>query len=329
MINSRYTSVLAGSLLALGLTTPAVAQDNKPDDYPTKPIELVVPYGAGGGNDLTARAISSVAPDYLGTSLIVRIRPGAGSVTGLAEVARGRADGYTLALPGPHSLTIGAFRDIPINLLEDFEPIVGVSDWPFMMLVPGDSPFDTFEDFLTFAQENPGEVTIGNTGALAIGHLPALLLESQAGVELTHVPFDGGGPLYQGLLTGSVDVGMGVPPWGVPAVQDGQLKLLAVAGDERMEELPDVPTFEELGYDISVNLMVTVMAPKGIPEDRLEFLRSAFAELVQDPTYQRLINRLGDKVVFRDSEELRSALVAVAEKSQETADRLKAAGVVE
>src|SRR5690606_20263439 len=114
-VRMNFLVVALLSLCLIGVAHPAFA------DYPDRPIELVVPYGAGGGNDMIARALAAVAPDYLGQPLIIRIRPGAGSVLGLSEVARSRPDGYTLALPGPHVLTSRHFQDVPVNLLEDFE----------------------------------------------------------------------------------------------------------------------------------------------------------------------------------------------------------------
>lgn len=320
--------LLAG--LAVGVATaagPAAAQDKKLD-FPTRPIELVVPYGAGGGNDLTARAVASVAAEYLGQPLVIRIRPGAGSVLGLAEVARARPDGYTLGLPGPHAVTSAAFQDIPINVVEDFEPIAGLTDWPFILLVPGDSKFNSFEEFLKHAKENPGGITVGNGGSLTIAHLPALMLELEAGVEFTHVPFDGGGPLFQGISTGSVDTGFGIPAWAVPAVKDGRLKALAVAGDKRMEQLPDVPTLKEFGYDINLSLAIGIVAPKGVPQERLEFLRKAFAEVAKDKSYTTLIKRLGDQVVYRDAESFWQVFRDVDRQSKAVAKKLKEAGVV-
>ena len=183
---------LFGGLAALALAFAAPAPAEAQEDYPNRPIELVVPYGAGGGNDLTARVMAAVAADYLGQPIVIRLRPGAGSVLGLSEVARARPDGYTLGWPGPHSIVISAFEQVPLNVMEDLTPIAQMVEWQWFLVVPGDSPFDTLEEFVEHAKANPGDILMANSGNLAIGHLP-----------------------NTGLFEGKIDL----VPWGFPCVR--------------------------------------------------------------------------------------------------------------
>lgn len=316
---------LAGLALALGAPVPAEAQE----DYPTRPIELVVPYGAGGGNDLTARVMAAVAADYLGQPVVIRLRPGAGSVLGLSEVARARPDGYTLGWPGPHAIVISAFEDIPIDPMEDLVPIAQMVEWQWFLVVPADSPYDTLDELIEHARENPGDILMANSGNLAIGHLPALELEHLAEVEFTHLPFDGGGPANTAVLSGDADAVHAVTPAAVPRILDGQFKALAVTGRERHPDLPDVATYEEQGYDIQTGINVGLVAPAGTPDEVVAKLEDAMRQISEDPTYVALLNRLGDEPAFLDSADYRENLQRYADSSKLVAEILREAGVIE
>jgi tripartite-type tricarboxylate transporter receptor subunit TctC len=317
---------LAGALSALTLLcSPLAAQS----DYPNRPIELVIPYGAGGGNDLTARVMSSVAADYLGQPLIIRIRPGAGSVLGLSEVARSKPDGYTLAWPGPHAIVISAFNEVPLDFLHDLIPVAQMLEWPWLLVVRADSPFNTLDEFLTYAKEHPGELVMANSGNLAIGHLPALELEQMAGVEFTHLPFDGGGPANAAVISGDADAVHGVPPAIIPQVESGNFKVLAVTGKNRHPALPDVPTYEEQGYPIQTEVVVGLVAPAGTPPEIVSFLEDAMKKISEDKTYKTLLAKLGETPSYLNSADFRTKLEGYATSSKELAKKLRDAGVIQ
>jgi tripartite-type tricarboxylate transporter receptor subunit TctC len=326
MIKSRICRLAGVALASMLASSPLVAQ---PADYPDRPIELVIPYGAGGGNDLTARVMSSVAADYLGQPVIIRIRPGAGSVVGLSEVARSKPDGYTLAWPGPHAIVISAFNEVPLDFMNDLIPVAQMLEWPWLLVVPGDSPFNTLEEFIAHAKENPGEIVMANSGNLAIGHLPALELEELAGVEFTHLPFDGGGPANSAVLSGDADAVHGVPPAIVPQVEAGNFKVLAVTGSTRHPALPDVPTYEEQGYPIQTAVVVGLVAPAGTPPEIVTFLEEALGKISEDKTYQSLLAKLGETPAYLNSADFRTKLEGYATSSKEIAKRLREAGVIQ
>jgi tripartite-type tricarboxylate transporter receptor subunit TctC len=320
----RRLAGFASLLLLMGGT--AVAQET---DYPNRPIELVVPYGAGGGNDLTARVMSAVAADYLGQPVIIRIRPGAGSVVGLSEVARSKPDGYTLAWPGPHSLVISAFNDVPLDFLTDLIPIAQMISGPWWLMVPADSPYNTLEEFVAYAKEHPGEIVMANSGNLAIGHLPALQLEEMAGVEFTHLPFDGGGPANSSVISGDSDAVHAVTAAAVPQLQSGAVKVLAVTGHERHPAAPDVPTFEEQGYPIFTTINIGLVAPAGTPPEVVAKLEEAMKQISEDKTYVSLLGKLGETPAYLNSEEYKEVMQGFLDSSEPIAKKLRESGVIQ
>lgn len=325
----RLSRILgAACIAALTLAAGAVSAQEA-SDYPNRPITVVVPYGAGGGNDLTARVMSSVASEYLGQPVVIQIRPGAGSIVGLSEVARSKADGYTLAWPGPHALVISAFDKVPLDFLTDLQPVSQMVDWRWFLVVPADSPYNTLEEFLAHAKEQPGDIIMANSGNLAIGHLPALELEQAAGVEFTHLPFDGGGPANSSILNGDAQAVHAVSPAAIPQIQAGTYKALAVTGKGRVSSVPDVPTYEELGYPIMTGNSAGLVAPAGTPEAVIAKLDEAMKKISEDKTYVNLLNRLGDEPAYLNSEEYTASLTQYQETARKIAEKLRAAGVIE
>jgi tripartite-type tricarboxylate transporter receptor subunit TctC len=320
----RRLAGFASLLLLMG--APLGAQET---DYPNRPIELVVPYGAGGGNDLTARVMSAVAADYLGQPVIIRMRPGAGSVLGLSEVARSKADGYTLAWPGPHSLVISAFNEVPLDFLRDLVPVAQMVSGPWWLMVPADSPYNTLEEFVTYAKEHPGEIVMANSGNLAIGHLPALQLEEMAGVEFTHLPFDGGGPANSAVISGDANAVHAVTAAAVPQLQSGAVKVLAVTGPERHAAAPDVPTFAEQGYPIMTTINIGLVAPAGTPPEVVAKLEEAMKAISEDKTYISLLDKLGETPAYLNAEDYSAVMQGFADSSKPIAEKLRASGVIQ
>jgi tripartite-type tricarboxylate transporter receptor subunit TctC len=320
----RLLGGFASILLAMG--TSLGAQET---DYPNRPIEIVVPYGAGGGNDLTARVMSAVAPDYLGQPVIIRLRPGGGGVVGLSEVARSNPDGYTLAWPGPHTIVISAFNEVPLDFLKDLTPVAQVVEWQWWLVVPADSPYNTLEEFLKHAKENPGDIIMANSGNLAIGHLPALELELLAGVEFTHLPFDGGGPANASIVSGDSDAVHAVTAAAVSQIQAGTYKALAVTGKSRHPDLPDVPTYEELGYPIFTGINVGLVGPAGLPPEIVAKLDEAMKKISEDKTYISLLGKLGDKPAFLDAAGYRASLETLDASAKAIAKKLRDSGVIQ
>ncbi len=312
--SKRIFLIAVVAILTLCLTQNVMAKDK----FPNRPIELVLPVSAGGGFDLTSRVMTSVAKDFFGVPMTVTLKPGAGTVTGTKYVASAKPTGYTLMGGGEHAVVLGQFEKIPVNVLKELVPICRLSAWPWVLAVAGEkspkpSPFKTAKEFFEFAKKNPGS-TMGNSGALTVAHLPALQLEIMAGLKFTHVPYAGGGPVRQAMQSGEVNAGFGPSIWVVLDSKGGMLRPLALTGTERHPEMPDVPTFRELGYEIDTMLSFAIFAPKGTPEDRLQFLEKGFEGVTKNKTVKKLIKRMGDRISWQNRADF-TALLKKTEKA--------------
>ena len=286
-ITRRMAGCLAFAALALGLAcNPAAA------DYPEKPITLIIPLGAGGSHDLNARVFTSILPEYLGQPVVVKLMPGASGQTGTAAAAQAPADGYTLLFSHNYFDQLQQhIVDLPYEPTEDFVTVARLNTAPLSVVVRSDSEWESLEELFAYAKEHPGELQFGHSGQWGAVMVPGVQLLQQAGVDVSLTPFQGGGPALQALLAGDVDFTL-----AFPSVIEGQgdtLRVLASAGEERL--YPDVPTLRELGYEQDIGVMHRiVLAPRGTPEDVLQTLRDAFAQLPENKTYVNLMSRLGE-----------------------------------
>ena len=276
-------------------------------DFPSKPITVIIPLGAGGSHDLNARVFTSVLPEYLGQPVVVKLMPGASGQTGTAAAAEATADGHTLLFSHNYFDQLQQHvADLPLEPSGDFVTVVRLNLAPASIVVRSDSQWQTLEELFEFGRQNPGELNFGHSGQWGAIMVPGARLLNEAGVVANFTPFQGGGPTVRALIAGDVDFSMMFP--SVIEAQGDNLRVLASAGDERL--FPDVPTFRELGFESDIGTMNRiVLAPRGIPDDSLAALREAFAKLQEDRTYTRLMARLGeDPSTFLDGaayEELR------------------------
>lgn len=286
-ITRRVASCLGVAALALGLTcNPAAAE------YPEKPITLIIPLGAGGSHDLNARVFTSILPEYLGQPVVVKLMPGASGQTGTAAAAEAPPDGYTLLFSHNYFDQLQQhIVDLPYEPTEDFVTVARLNTAPLSVVVRSDSEWTSLEEMFAWAKENPGQLKFGHSGQWGAVMVPGVQLLQQAGVDASLTPFQGGGPALQALLAGDSDFTM-----AFPSVIEGQgdaLRVLASAGEERL--YPDVPTLRELGYEQDIGVMHRiVLAPRGTPDDVLQTLRDAFAQLPENKTYVNLMSRLGE-----------------------------------
>lgn len=293
-----------GSLLAGGITAPAWAQTAA---YPSRPIELVVSFGAGGGTDVLARALADAARKHLGQTITVLNRPGASGSIGMADVAAATPDGYKLIM-----LTVEAtiLPHIGIGKVthEDFTPIARLNFDPSAITVRADAPWNTVEEFLDTARKRPGEVRVGNAGPGSIWHVAAVALEARTGAHFNHIPFQGAGPAVLALAGGHVDA-VAVSPAEVTAqVQAGRLKVLAVAAEQRAKGFEKVPTFKERGVDLSLGAWRGLAAPKGLPAPVAATLTAAVAKAVQEPAYRETLDKLNLGAAYADAATFRAAM---------------------
>jgi tripartite-type tricarboxylate transporter receptor subunit TctC len=265
-------------------------------DYPTKPITLIIPAGPGGSHDLTARAFTSVASQYLGQPMIVELKPGGGGAIGSALVAGAEPDGYTLELGGNNWNTTLPAVEGRSDGPDDLQAVCRVSYSPVVVATTPNAPYKTFQEMIAWAKEHPGELIFGTTGPWGQADLTWKQIAQSTGIETRVVPYDGGGPSTVALLGGHTHVATNPVPTFLAHIQSGDVVPLAVLDDKRHPELPDVPTGKEVGVDVVYQSWRAVLAPNGTPQPIMDKLAAACEQMVADKSVVAMIGKLGDEV---------------------------------
>ena len=294
---------LARTLGAIALSASMLAPFAAQAEYPDHPITLVLPLGAGGSHDLHARGITGVISDILGQPMVVKLEPGGAGMKGSKDVADSEPDGYTIIFThNGFDQIVPQTRDAGFDPLTAFTAIAKINEAQPILCVPADKPYSTLEEFIAYAKEHPGELNFGHSGNWGASHIPTMQLINATDIEVNLIPHQGGGPTLQALLAGEDDVGYLFTTQARDHVKAGTLKCLAVAGDKPIADDPDfsdLPTMASLGYpNVSFTMERIFMAPAGIPKDRLETLRNAFAELMDNKSFQSFIKNIGETVDF-------------------------------
>lgn len=271
--------------------------------YPRKQIQIVVPYAPGGASDTVARIYGKELEGQLGKPVIIVNRTGASGAVGLESVKNSRADGYTMAYMPVESTMISALGIADVSS-DDFKFACRVMTIPAAITVSADAPWNTLEEFLKYAKENPGKIMVGNSGSGSIWHVAAASLEKSADVEFNHVPFDGAAPAIAALLGKNITA-VAVSPAEVKTnVDAGQFKVLAVIGDARSSVVPDVKTTKELGYDVSAMGWGGFAVPKGTPDEIVDILDKASAKVAQSEELKKLLKERGFEHAYLSGEEM-------------------------
>ncbi|MFD2741669.1 Bug family tripartite tricarboxylate transporter substrate binding protein [Sulfitobacter aestuarii] len=287
-------------------------QGAQAEKYPDRPVSVMVSYGAGGATDFQARVVTMAASEeqYLGQPIVIINKPGAGGRVGWNWFVRqAEADGYTLAAYNmPHFAAQAVEGGVQFDI-DSFEPIANWGADPAVVIVGKDSEFNTIEDLVSFATENPGKVTVSGAGLFVGHHIALLQLEQAAGIKLAYIPTQGGGSAAMtAVMAGTVVAGINNLSDAYRAMKSGDVKVLAVADLERSTEfLPDVPTLMERGIDVddtSVNFR-GLMAPKGTPPEVIEVLAAKVTEMFNDPRTTEQLKAGGAGVRVMGSDEVR------------------------
>ncbi len=256
--------------------------------YPTKPVTLVVPQPAGGAMDLTARTTAELLKGQLSQSIVVVNREGGSTTIGTAEVAQAKPDGYTIGLLSVAGISLQPHRAaLPYKGPEDFTPVINLVNQPFVLAVNADSPYKTIQDLLAFAKANPGKVRIGNSGVGTMPHLRAEQLRIASGIDFISVPHAGDAEGLPALLGGHIDAYAAHPSALIPQVKAGKLRPLAVYEAQHISAWPDIPTFKELGYDITGGVYYLIAAPKGTPNEIVKTLHDAFKKMMDGADFAK------------------------------------------
>ncbi len=279
-------------------------------EYPKQPIEMIVAYSAGGGTDTAARTLAPFIEKYLGegASISVINRPGAGGEVGFTELSQADPDGYTIGfINTPNILTIPISRDTRYTM-EDIQAVANVVYDPGAFNVLPDSEFTSLDELVSYAKENPGEVTYGTSGVGGDDHLAALQFSRAAGIEMRHVPFSGAADVRAAALGGHIDMAVLNISEAIELVEQGELVSLGQMGEERWEGAPEVPTFKEQGFDVVMGSDRGVGAPAGIPQEALDALQNAIAQTVEDPEFLEAASKQALPLNYQDSAEFQAYL---------------------
>ena len=284
------TRVWLGLLLCLTVTSA------RAEDWPTRPIQIVVSFAAGGTVDIVARMVGERLSARLGQPVVIENRPGAGGNIGAAAVARSNADGYTLLMSGSPTHSVGPhlFKNLTFDPMRDLPPVAMLAVSPNMLVVNSSLPIKSVAELVQFAKDKPGTVTYSSAGIGTSGYLAAELLKAKGGLDIAHVPYKGGAEAVTGVLTGNVTFVFFTLPAVMPQVVAGKLRALAIANAERSPLAPDVPTIAEAGYPgFEVIAWYGLFAPRGTPAAVVDKLGAEIKEILADDTIKERLAKLG------------------------------------
>ena len=280
------------------------------DAYPSKPITLVNAFPPGGVADVVGRPLAAIMEKSLRQPLVMVNRPGAGGAVGMASVAKGPADGYTLLL-ALSSISIFPVADrvngkTPAFELKDFAPIGLVTADPTVLVVRSDGPYRNVKDLVDAAKANPGKVNYSSSGVYGTLHVAMEIFASAAGIQLFHVPYQGGGPAVTALLGGQVEVLASGPAAAIGQIRAGKMRALASWSTERLALLPDIPTFKELGYDAEFYIWCGLVAPAATPAPIVLRLRQALREAANSTDFKAAMEKVSTPVAYLDAPEFQA-----------------------
>ena len=287
----NLASMRAAMALAIAafVATPADAQT-----YPNHPIELVVPFVAGGTTDTVARLISQRLSDRWGQPVIVSNRPGGGSSIGTSQVAKAAPDGHTFMVTTIAFAINASLQKQPYDAVKDFSPITEIASIPLMLVVHNSLPVRSVKEFIEYSKAQPAGLDYATSGPGTSTHLAAEMFKTMTGANLVHVPFKGNAEVLNALLGGHVKVHFALTASTLQHVRSGALRVLAVTTEQRLPDLPDVPTIAELGYPgYEISSWQGVFAPAGTPKDIIDKLNGEIVAMLKTPEVQARITREG------------------------------------
>jgi len=291
-MSQRRNSILAtigAAVLAGAIATPALAAGH---DFPSAPITLIVPWSAGGGSDTSMRLVAEAAEKHLGQPVVVVNRPGAGGAEGTRAIASADPDGYTIGMVGS-GVIARHYGNPNANDYHDLQPLVFFGADPGALTAHPSTGFTSVADFVEAAKAEPGGIINGNDQPGGSSYIVISVLENELGVEVTKVPYEGYAPTVAALLAGEIQTATVPVPDVIEHHKNGDLVLLGVVDSTRHFLAQDVPTFQEQGYDVVFGSWRMLVAPKGVPEDRLAALEEGLLATLSDPAFVESANAAG------------------------------------
>jgi tripartite-type tricarboxylate transporter receptor subunit TctC len=278
----RITTLLAGLLGALLAATAAAQQ------FPTKPVRIVVSYPPGGPVDVLARPLAEGLQKLWGSPVIVENKPGANAIIGTDYVAKSAPDGHTLLLANDPSLSSNQylFSKLPYDPVKDLVPVVSIATTTLILLAPASLPANNLPELVALAKKSPGKLTYGSIGPGSVTHLDAEAFATAAGIKLVHVPYKGTGEVVPALVAGQIDMALSAIGPSLPHIRSGKMKALAVAQPQRSALVPDVPTFAEAGIPFEAKSWFAIAAPAGTPRQIVDRIAADVQRVVEQQEYR-------------------------------------------
>jgi len=283
--------------------------------WPSKPISLVVPFAPGGTTDVLARAIAQRLTPALSQTVIVENKPGAGATLGAAYVAKSTPDGYTLLMGAlHHTIATSIYKNLSYDFAKDLTPLSIIAFVPNVLVVNVNTPVNSTKDLIAMAKASPGKLTYGSAGNGTAHHLIGEQFQLETGTSLLHVPYKGSGPMAADLLGGQITMTFDTITPVLGQIKAGKLQALAVMSSKRSKDLPDVPTMQELGFNIDIGTWFGLLAPAGTPQIIVNKLNAEIVKIVQSPEFKQQMAEIGAEPVGSSSTQMAEQIRSDTEK---------------
>lgn len=297
-----FTAAAVAALSVLG----AFSQGAAAQEWPTRPVTLVVPFPAGGTTDVLARALADRLSPVLGQTVLVESKPGAGATIGADYVAKARPDGYTLLVGAVHhTIATSVYKKLPYDFQRDLLPVTTIALVPNVLVVNASTPAKNVDELVALLKTKPGQYTYGSNGIGTAQHLIGTQFQNETGTQLIHIPYKGSGPLATDLLGGQILMSFDTITPVLPHIKAGKLRPLAVTTARRSSALPDVPTLDEVGLkSFNIGTWFGVLAPAGTPKALVARLNTEMVKIIHSPEFRQRMGEIGAEPIGNTTDEM-------------------------